>query len=607
MSASPAPPDGVSERVWQYLVDTLADSHDSGCASYYMPLFQAADIAKNEGHTEDVKDLRALGGACSMMLEPRSAPAPFRPVSQFENGRSALPEDFDGDTLTTFRRIVDHTTNEELRARLADIIWLRQRDPTVARQAIESYFAAAEIDHLKYQHDRMKRLVRGAQIALQLNVTGAERQRVIDRLSKGCQGFVQAQRPQRALEVLEFMLSQELAEPASALATVGELFPNVGGINPPEVRRNVLLFKARLFDRLKDKELGKKAVFEAAETLVREADQADNAIVKSVWLERAIHLLRGVARYRSHADVVQRIEEIKQQLMELRDPVLDSMEVHEYGPFDVNELVQQAIAKVSGKEPREAMLAIARMLSRPHVDSLRQSAIDTLKNSVLGRLFEAKQLGSNGRTVGKSEAGELGAPSEPEIHSQMMQTAAFRRRLVLAGYIEPARLCLNQERYLSEEDLLWLFDSNPMVPHGHELILARGLLAGLRGDFLAAGAFLIPQVEHLLRFRLNAKRVVTTAFDREGIEDEVPLEKLIDLAEANGVVDKSVAFDLRSLLTERVGSNLRNEHAHGLIASDGYFSDANRHLWAFVLRWLCLPLLKTEDAGGDSPRSEQHE
>lgn len=596
----------ISAAVAAELAAILQSQGDSGCASWYMSLLRAADRAMAEAREDDSTALKSLGYACSMMLEPRAAPAPFRPILQMETGRSALPEDFDENVLGLFREAAASSTNPEFRARLLDVIWLRGRDPAAARDAIEAYFAAAESDILKYPHDRLRRVIRGAQLALQLNVGETESKALASRLEAAAGRCATAGKPQRALEIVEFMLAQDLVEPAGALAMLDRVMPALDTIGPPFVRRNILLFKARVHERLKETDISKKAVMQAAETFIEEAASADGPLAKSIFLEQAIHVLRGIRHHGSHADVVKRIDELKVDLMDLRDPILASMQLIELPPVDIKEVVARSVERVSGKEPREALLITARMLNRSNVASLRESAVSAIRDKVLGRLFGAKHLGHNGRTVGNRKAtGDLSQPSEGEIRAQMLQTAAFHRRFVLAGYIEPARRCINEQRYVSEEDLVWLFDGNPMVPHGHEMILSRGLLAGIRGDFLVAGGLLIPQVEHLLRFRLNAQRIVTTGLNHEGIEDELPLEKLIGLAEKHGVIDESVAFDLRSLLTERTGDNLRNEHAHGMLAAGAYYSDAAIYLWAWVLHWLSIPHLKKQDAEKKGDRTSE--
>src|SRR4051794_34660769 len=116
--------ESLTERVWASLEAAQACEEDSGCAAYYSPLFRAGDEALAEGRSSDASALKALGGACSMMLEPRTATAPFRPVMQMETGRSALPEDFDVAALAMFRAVLARSENPEVRARLGDILWL---------------------------------------------------------------------------------------------------------------------------------------------------------------------------------------------------------------------------------------------------------------------------------------------------------------------------------------------------------------------------------------------------------------------------------------------------------------------------------------------------
>jgi hypothetical protein len=48
---------------------------------------------------------------------------------------------------------------------------------------------------------------------------------------------------------------------------------------------------------------------------------------------------------------------------------------------------------------------------------------------------------------------------------------------------------------------------------------------------------------------------------------------------------KSIAFNLRGILVEKFGSNLRNEMAHGLAHAGSFYSPESVYLW-----WLALHL-----------------
>ncbi len=69
-------------------------------------------------------------------------------------------------------------------------------------------------------------------------------------------------------------------------------------------------------------------------------------------------------------------------------------------------------------------------------------------------------------------------------------------------------------------------------------------------------------------------------------------------------------FDLRVLLTEKAGANLRNDIAHGLL-DDGDKGGAKIYFWRMCLRLVLLPVLNASDMArgpaGEPPASKQAE
>jgi len=70
-----------------------------------------------------------------------------------------------------------------------------------------------------------------------------------------------------------------------------------------------------------------------------------------------------------------------------------------------------------------------------------------------------------------------------------------------------------------------------------------------------------------------------------------------------------MVFDLRGLLIERYGSNLRNDMAHGLLDYEAFYSGPAIYFWWLTLRLCCTPVIaairaaqRTEvnSTGGDS-------
>jgi len=80
------------------------------------------------------------------------------------------------------------------------------------------------------------------------------------------------------------------------------------------------------------------------------------------------------------------------------------------------------------------------------------------------------------------------------------------------------------------------------------------------------------------------------------------LNKTLSLNEAEKLFGADLVFELRGLLVERDGSNLRNRIAHGLMSVDEFYSGPPRYLWAMILRLCCWPavLKRYSDTDGQS-------
>ncbi|WP_369707395.1 DUF4209 domain-containing protein [Desulfosarcina sp. BuS5] len=59
-------------------------------------------------------------------------------------------------------------------------------------------------------------------------------------------------------------------------------------------------------------------------------------------------------------------------------------------------------------------------------------------------------------------------------------------------------------------------------------------------------------------------------------------------------------FDLQGLLVERMGANLRNRMAHGLMDYASFFSIHVSYLWAITLRLCCWHIIVSKVREGAS-------
>ncbi|WP_322698710.1 hypothetical protein [Nostoc sp. DedSLP03] len=94
---------------------------------------------------------------------------------------------------------------------------------------------------------------------------------------------------------------------------------------------------------------------------------------------------------------------------------------------------------------------------------------------------------------------KLGLSNNPEqieesIRFEMYRNAVFYQILHAQAYIEPARYQINLEHSVQVKDLFSIVSNNSFVPSGREHQFAKGLYAGLTGDFFTSTHFLIPAI-----------------------------------------------------------------------------------------------------------------
>jgi hypothetical protein len=139
---------------------------------------------------------------------------------------------------------------------------------------------------------------------------------------------------------------------------------------------------------------------------------------------------------------------------------------------------------------------------------------------------------------------------------------------------------------LRESDCIALAEQSRIVPPGRERLVGKALFCGFETDFAGALHLMIPQLEHMIRWQLEAAGVITTTLDEDGLEKERGLSALIDLPEATAIFGEDLIFEFAALLCDDLGVNLRNDMAHGLLTSGTCESRFAIYVW-----WLGLSLV----------------
>lgn len=587
--------DEFRKIVWDGLV---AEAKSQDCSSYWPLLLEAADRAKNNGDVSHGEALELMGRACSLSLR-NDDPEVLVATIHFQTGRSASLHDFSDEGLNLFEAVVPTVSDPALRSRLADILYLRRANWRIGRKASEAYLALAEAIAAKGGIVRVDMYCRRAlDLAAKLGRRNKFFADVVMRVEDLVRRFAASDSPRLATLLLDVLIAhrkgcspefislverwaKEAVESkewlwacrcCSILAKLRSLTGDIAGRNAAAAEH------ARVFE-LQAQDAASK--------------QPPNFLVAADCLQRSIAVLRNVPGTREQRMALAR---------QLRN--WQPRAVQQLGKvstkLDVSELVRAARRAVSKKNFRDAAIGLATMLRPTPVGKLEQDTKDAIQQSPLQHLLSTAILDSQGRVVALRSPLPLGDGERAKValEADMFRTAKFYQ-----GYdthaIDAARLQIAFEHPICFADVFDLAASSPLVPRDRPIVFSQGLLLGFLGDYAGAAHLLIPQLENALRVLLNRIGVVTTRQQQDQTQEEPDLNSLLHMPELARLLDEDTIFDLRGLLIERFGSNLRNRLLHGLVSDNQLHSSEAAYLWWSVLRLCCVPLLKeleTEDA-----------
>ena len=160
--------------------------------------------------------------------------------------------------------------------------------------------------------------------------------------------------------------------------------------------------------------------------------------------------------------------------------------------------------------------------------------------------------------------------------------------------ILPASLRISKEHSIRRRDLLFLVTNNPFIPPGHEGFYLRGIQAGFFGDCTIAMHMLIPQLEASVRNVIQQHGGLTSTRESDGTQKEKDINQLLWDEKLGTIFGQDILFDLRGILIEKCGCNMRNELAHGLMPENAFYRLESVYLWWLVIRlcWIgykCIP------------------
>ena len=461
---------------WQKV---LSGSDREDYSSMWQGFSSTARQSMEEGRQSHGKALWLLADACSLRLLPESINEPFKPILIMSGSRSAIPDDFSEADLAFFAQAVEAIDDPLLKARLADLVWLKgtPRDVKFALMAIDAYCTILPETEFWVRCGR-ECWERAISLARMLRKGAGDRLKDLEAAifaaiesSSREDGFL-------TLWLADLLASNGLgrghrADIAQKLETLAGIFDGEGDLHRARdyFRAASDWFKASGNDA-KAAELS-VALAEgwAKEAVARISSENPSHMVATSFYENAIQTYRTIPRSeRAIHRVDERIAELRVHLAESGEKSLGEMGVFSTPSIDISQMIENARNAVRGKNPIEALKAFVNLHQCSNVQKLRDDAIESIRKHPLQHLFPATVFSRDGRVIAKRPG--MGSGEDPSaedeivIRSEMLRDYSILVGMIVQGGILPALESLLLEHRLREADFIALANKSSIVPLG---------------------------------------------------------------------------------------------------------------------------------------------
>ena len=600
---------------WQLITEeTLStldlDSLLQGVTDYECFSFQSeiSRLEKEEARWSpaQLEGLRFIGASLSMMLHATQPSEPFGPMFVMGGRRSAIPTDFPKDKLRGLQAWALALKDPELRARLLDLIWVQARSFPAALGAVDAYLESAlRLESPTDWSKCLERLERSLRLSAGLGKGGAElRLKVLNEIEamlhrhQGKDPLYLTLRLTRLLLEFKHGEPRQYAEYARAAAAAADTEKNHWRA------KDYYQLAADCLRTSGDVDGEGAALRNSAESLVKESELARIQAGRGAMAAASI-LSDAVESMRQAPGGRERAAELHDQLLKLQKDSLDDFKSISTS-IDLTEMVLNSRAAVRDKSFHDAVITLISMAAPPSIPKLIQDVKDQARISILGSMMSSEIVNSRGRVVARAPG--LDGATEDTKHDglrwRMYSTARLGRGLNVQGAFEPARTEILAAHFPDRLDVLDLIQHSPWVPPGHIESILRALVAGFHGDMLIASYLVMPQLEAIIRHVVESMGGATSMLEPGGVQPERPLSVLLETPEALKIFGSDGVFELQGLLVDPLGTNLRNEVAHGLIDDEGLFGTDVLYAWWLLLKYCALTSKIVQRRPTDSASSE---
>lgn len=567
--------------------EVIAGLEEKECHEYMTAFIRKMNEAETSKAQTEYSVYRLLAQLTSLHLHHESATEPYGPLTILGGSRRAVPDDFSEKQLSVLEEIVFTVNDAEMRARVADVVWLRLRNFKAAILAVDSFLeTASSLEHPENWTGAYKRIERALRLAATLGRGGKEPfGKVIDHIEHVLAKYNGEDPLFLSHRLMELLLEFDQGDAAKYVAIAERAAVRAESKGEWYRARAYWDTLAKWHAKGEQLEDMTAARIKSAETYVSDAASATSAMAA------AVHMQHAVEAYRRIGGQQQRSDELYKKLLEYQQQTLAEMKPIST-EIDLSDAIEQARSAVSGKSLHDAILAICLLVRPTKVEKLRKQVEDLANKHPMQFIVSGTLVDGEGKVIARmpdlltTNADER----EQAFRAHMFRQTEINYTVQVQAAIEPGRKQILLEHNVTLAELMPFLSNNPLVRPGREYLYVEGLRAGFVGDWVTATHLLIPQFEDSMRFALQNMGITTSGLD-QGVQDERSLNATLYLPELEKAFGSDITFDLQSLLVERYGHNLRNNFAHGLMTHGAFYGVSVVYMRWLILRLICWPTI----------------
>lgn len=522
-------------------------------------------------------------------FKPSQPMEPFGPMSVFGGKRSMIPDDLSDEQLNELQATLESVADPEYQARVGDVLWLRRKDANAARVAVKAYLEAGKrVEHSRNWITSMERYERAVRLARQIEPRGGLPKLVLAHLESRVMHYDGTDPLYFSCKALEFLAEFRFGD-FPKLAEIAGRVAEKSRIDQDFTRaRSYYEVQAKHLKLAEEPDQAELALEALARSFVEEAKNRESKnefmVAHSFWGD-------AIRAFRDRPSLRKDIPELQRRYSAAGEKLRDEMSTISSDEIDISKFVEESRAVVRGLSWDDAFYEFVSFVPLIDPSELRKTTEEGITKNPIHAMIAASIYDASGRKVGVRPSVHTEDKHEYEkaITGLVEQNAGMRRSLTVHANIAPAIRQIIENHDINREMFSCVLDDSALIPKDRRNLFYQAFEAGFQWDFSTALHILIPQVENALRYVLEQKGVTPANVDKDGVEEVWGLERILNHPETLETFGDSFVFELKSLLVERLGPNLRNLFAHGALSPDVLNGETAFYLWWVIIRLAAFP------------------